>query len=836
MEQKTVVDFISGQVIPATPEEIESTQVMSKMLVEDYGYPKAFIQTRPQHKVKVRPSDSQGHFPVDIVIFKSEAKLEGEIEIIVECKRKDRKDGIKQLHTYMQMTSATLGVWFNGEERRYFQKVVSKKAGVGPVEFLEIPNIPKFGERLEDIGLFKRKDLKPTHNLKSIMTAIRNHMAGNAVGATRDEAIATAMINLIFCKLYDEKYKEAEAKVDFRIGVNEPAKDAMLRINNLFELVKEKWPFIFGRNEKLAIDEESLKFAVGELQMYLILDSERDVIADAFEVFIGSSLKGDQGQFFTPRNAVRVAIQALNPQPDDVLIDPACGSGGFLIEALRHKWALLNDRAKKLRWPQKELAGEQTKAAVSTVRGIEKDTFLAKVAKSYMAIIGDGHGHIYCEDSLAEKTSWSQAAQQNVPFGTFDIVVANPPYGDDIRVKGEEKLGQYTLAGKDGKAAKNGVRPDKLFVERCYDLLKPGGKMALVLIETYFHSPSGQDVLNFLKNGKEGTSNNIQMVIDLPHNTFRPHCNAKTVIVIVQKGVPQQKTVKLCVAEQMGHNHRGEPLFRLDPVSNAFTDTVWDDLDTILNELRGEVPPEKQIYTFDVPYEEMEAASIFVPRYFWKNFDTIINQELNQLRGTDLEVRLVPIKDLISTGDLTTFDGHGSPPAHLKKAGKLPYVRVADIVSWHVYKNPMSLVPASLYDEMVRKDKVSLPRDILFVKRGSYRIGSCAMVSPHDGKMILTREILTLRANPNGPMRLSPFELLYGLTHRLAQRQVDNKVMIDTTLPNIGDRWKEIKIPILVKESERKKLISKLEESFAMSWKSEEILTEVQDRYGEVTM
>jgi type I restriction enzyme M protein len=233
-KETKVVDYISEIEIKASPEEIEATQVFSRLLVEDYGYPKDHIQTRPQFRVKVRPSDTKKEYPVDIAIFPNSRKNEDEVYIIVECKKKMRRDGKTQLQDYLRFSKAYLGVWFNGEERLFLRKIEE----AGRIEFEEIPNIPQFGQRLEDIGRFKRKDLKATHNLKSTFKAIRNHLAANTVGATRDEVLAQQLINLIFCKIYDERFTEPNDMVEFRAGIEEEAEEVKRRIAGLFEKVK----------------------------------------------------------------------------------------------------------------------------------------------------------------------------------------------------------------------------------------------------------------------------------------------------------------------------------------------------------------------------------------------------------------------------------------------------------------------------------------------------------------------------------------------------------------------------------------------------------------------
>ena len=289
-----ITDFISNKEVKATSEEMEAVQVFSKQLVEDYNYPKEYIQTRPQFRVRARPSDIKKEYSVDIAVFSSKQKREDDIYIIVECKKKNRKDGKTQLQDYLRFSKAFLGVWFNGDERIFLRKIEKG----GKVEFEEIPNIPQFGQRIEDIGKFKRESLKTTHNLKATFKAIRNYLAANAVGATRDESLAQQLINLIFCKLYDEKFTEKKDIVTFRAGVGEDPKKVENRILDLFNKVKTKYKEVLDDDDSIILDANSIVYVVGEIQNYDFGKTERDVVADAFEIFIGKALKGFLWQLF----------------------------------------------------------------------------------------------------------------------------------------------------------------------------------------------------------------------------------------------------------------------------------------------------------------------------------------------------------------------------------------------------------------------------------------------------------------------------------------------------------------------------------------------------------
>jgi type I restriction enzyme M protein len=580
-EYTAIIDYISGIEVNATPEEIEAVQVFSRQLVEDYGYPKEHIQTRPQHRVKVRPSDTKKEYPVDIAVFLNQLKDDDGLYIIVECKKKNRKDGRTQLENYLTLSTAYLGVWFNGEERFFIRKFVKSN---GEIIFEEIPNIPKFRQRVEDIGLYKRRDLKPTHNLKAIFKSIRNHLAANTVGATRDEVLAQQLINIIFCKIYDEKYTAPDEIVKFRAGIDEKPKEVEKRILDLFKEVKTNLPEVIDGEDKITLDTKSLMFIVGELQNYSLMESERDVIADAFETFIGHALKGGLGQFFTPRNVVKMIVDILQPSENDKIIDPACGSGGFLIESLKFVWGQVDNKYSKLGWSKVDIAKKQIEVATKNVRGIDKDYFLSKVAKAYMNLVGDGTTGIFCEDSLESPKNWRSEAKSRIELGTFDVLLTNPPFGSTIKVEGEEKLKQFDLAHQwkkkktDNEFEKGNIKdkeaPQILFIERCLQLLKVGGKMAVVLPDGIFGNETESYVRNWiLKNAK------IIAIIDVPLETFLPHTGTKTSVLILQKiekgKITENYPIFLSIAEYCGHDRRGKEIERDDIPEIAACFNEW---------------------------------------------------------------------------------------------------------------------------------------------------------------------------------------------------------------------------------------------------------------------
>jgi len=560
-----LVDYISGKQVKDGPEERDAVQVFSRMLVEDYGYPKTHIQTRPQYRVKVRPSDTKKEYPVDIAVFGDAKKADDDIYIVVECKKKNRKDGRTQLEDYLRFCKAGLGVWFNGHEHLFLKKIEKG----GKVLFEEIPNIPLYGQRVEDVGLFKRKDLKPATNLKAVFKTMRNFLAANAVGITRDEVFAQQLINLIFCKIYDERFTKPDSMVTFRAGVDEGPKDVKARITTLFDLVKDKYNDVIDKADSIQLDPVSLTHIVGSLQQYALTASDRDAVGEAFETFIGPALKGPQGQFFTPRNVVKMVVDMVDPQADEKIIDPACGSGGFLVEGLRHVWRKVEERGATLGWPEREIDADKQKVAIANFRGIDKDSFLSKVAKSYMAILGDGRGGVYCENSVENPRNWNRKTREAVQLGSFDVVITNPPFGKKLAIQSEEILESFDLGHRwtrdsDGTFVRGTVLdkqpPQILFIERCLDLLRDGGRMGIVLLESIFGMPKYRYVVDYIN--RRGR---ILAVVTLPEDLFQPFTHAKTCVVLIEK-TPQggPYPIFMCDVKWCGHDSRGNPTWTLD--------------------------------------------------------------------------------------------------------------------------------------------------------------------------------------------------------------------------------------------------------------------------------
>lgn len=803
-----IFDFISGQMVKDSPEERDAVQVFSRRLVEDFGYPKEHIQTRPQYRVRCRPSDEDKSYPVDIAVFRDPMKIEDGLQIIVECKQKTRKDGIHQLKLYLDMSPAEIGVWFNGDEHEYLRKIHHKN---GKRTYEPLPAIPRFGQRIEDIGLYKRQDLRKPSNLKAVFRDLRNHLAGMTTGITRDEALAQEIINLLFCKILDEQETEPDQMVTFRAGVDEKPEAVRQRILKIFERVKSAtYEDVFVESDTINLDAESLRYVVGELQSYCVMDADRDAIGDAFEVFIGPALRGAEGQFFTPRNVVKMLVELVDPKPGEKIIDPACGSGGFLIAALEHVWGQLRQEAKRKNWTERQLMRREVEVATSCFRGLDKDAFLAKVCKAYMALIGDGRGGVFCANGLARPEEWSFKVQDKIGLGEFDVVFSNPPFGQDIVVKGERMLSQFELAHKwkRDKETKEWVNtgavyeqqpPQLLFLERCLQLLKPGGRLGLVFPESLLGNPSYEHVHSFLAGRAT-----LDAVVTMPESLFKTSgkggTHTKVCVMVIRKTIDSEsQAIFMADAKWCGHDSRGNPTLRKDESGEVI---LLDDVPTIKNRYLAMIAGDKKQDHLGFWLKRRQVKNnIFVPKYY----NPEIEARLKQLQSTH---KVESVGELVVNGVLSVTTG-----VEVGKmaygTGKIPFIRTSDISNWEIKADFKHGVSDAIYDDWSSKLDVQAG-DILMVKDGTYLVGTTAIVTESDLPMLFQSHLYCIRSLDHS--RIDPFLLLAVLNTSVVKAQIKAKQFTQDIIDTLGRRLMELRLPFPRDASRCKKVAKETRE------------------------
>jgi len=645
----------------------------------------------------------------------------------------------------------------------------------------------------------KRKDLISTNNLKSIFDEIRNYLAGNAKGITRDETLAQELINILFCKIQDEITKRPEDMLSFYALSNEKPQITHKRILSYFnnEVRKEYGDVL--RDSEITLDPECVYFIVSKLQRFCITDAERDVIGDAFEAFIGPALRGGEGQFFTPKNVVKMVIDILNPKLTDNIIDPACGSGGFLIMALY-------DILEKIRCIRtlspKQVTEKFMKIANDHIRGIDKDRFLSRVTKAYMAIIGDGRGGIFCEDSLDIPENWNKDTQSKIKLDQFDIVMTNPPFGAKIPITGKDKLTQYKLGHvwtadkkKNKWVMQNDLLPAQppqiLFIERCFQLLKDGGRIGIVLPEGIFGNPSDRYIWELVF-----AEAKILAIVSVPQETFQPSTHTKTSILFLEKTKPNKDyDVFMAVAEKAGHNKNGKVIYNINKDGSLVLDekgnkTIDDDLPAVSRNYltyTTEKHFNQSHLGFLVNSKKIKEEYILIPEYF----NPEINQQIDHLKKTG-KYDFYTLEDLENRKIISIKRGN-EIGSQFYGTGDVPFVRTSDIVNWEIKIDPVKCVANEVYEMF--KDKQGIKsNDILFVNDGTFLIGRTAMVTELDMKIIIQSHVKRLRVEKND--LLDCYLLFYLLNTDIVRKQIEAKTFVQATISSIGNRLRETILPI----------------------------------------
>lgn len=448
-----VADFLTGKFTKDTPEEYVR-QNIEKALVRQYRYERE--DCAPEFPIKVGSSRKR----VDIAVFwTGQAHSQESAYIIVETKKpgttpSSASEGIAQLHSYMaSCLNVEYGIWTNGDDRVCF----AKRAKDGGYSFEEIIDIPAFGQREIDAQRPKRSDLKPAtgDNLMFAFRRCHNYIAANE-GKQKPEAF-WELLKLIFAKIEDERSQQLNFYVTPTERANSTsAVSAKARIQELFtERVFKKYPTIFGSNDQeIDLRPAVVAYVTSQLQGFSLLASPVDVKGIAYEQIVGANLRGDRGEFFTPRNACRAAVRMLDPKPGERVLDPACGTGGFLITAMNHALGYIEDQHRQS-WANPSLGTDaerfelyraRTEYLSQCVLGIDLNPGLVRAAKMNMVMNNDGSGGLWQANSLDNPHRWNENLRTSVPLGSVDVIVSNPPFGANIVIDDEEILSQYDLA------------------------------------------------------------------------------------------------------------------------------------------------------------------------------------------------------------------------------------------------------------------------------------------------------------------------------------------------------------------------------------------------------
>jgi type I restriction enzyme M protein len=574
--------------IPLTPEEMVRQQYL-QVLVEEYGF--NHEQIAEEMEVTGRGS---AQARADFVIWRTPQDKTAEKSplIVVECKADNvtiDRTVYAQGENYARLTNAPFFVTHNHRETRYWRVLHEKM----PKHVEEIDGIPhadatdkEIRELIERLKVFKEDEfadlLHQCHNV------IRNREKRDPVAAFDEIA------KILFVKVFVERELKTKKKRK-NLFSEEFLKDQIGNnpLEELFQKTKEHYKAdrIFEFDEKLNLKPATGFEIVRLLERYNLSDTSEDIKGIAFERFLGKTFRGEIGQFFTPRPIVEFMVRMVGPKEGEVICDPASGSGGFLIrffEIVRQQILADADRQyqeykakiegdKKLS-PEKKATMLRTKfdeiqatldhdcdgsrlwtLANRCIYGTDANDRMARTSKMNMIMHGDGHGGVHHHDGFLNVNGIFE--------DRFDIILTNPPFGANVEpsdkileeqvalpdevereyariygspykealahvraAKGKPIASLFELPKSKGNVVGK-IKTEILFIERCLDLLKPGGRMGIVLPEGVFNNPSLAYVREFCENRAF-----IRAVVSLPQETFfSSGASVKASLLFLQK-------------------------------------------------------------------------------------------------------------------------------------------------------------------------------------------------------------------------------------------------------------------------------------------------------------
>jgi type I restriction enzyme M protein len=609
---------------------------------------------------------------------------------------------------------------------------------------------------------------------KQVFRYLRDYLAGQFVGATRDDVLLEELLKCLFCKLYLETTGR-------KLRRNSDVFELAQEIRSVFQMVKSDFPSIYEKDDEILLDPEALNTVMKECYFSLV-DSSSDPIGDAFEVFVGSESRSRSGQFFTPRIIMDFLVKVVDPKPGETIIDPACGAGGFLASVGRYYLA----------------SGISINELISIVSrsfyAIDKDKYLVKLAKLHISLLTKGHPKVILGDSLSLRNG-NVLLDKQLPKEGFDVLLTNPPFGTRIVAANPQTLRKFILARKweydhniktwqVTDLIKKQIPPQVLFVERCLSLLKEGGRLGMVVPESLLSNKGYRYVVEFLQRESE-----VEAVIGMPEALFKTSgkggTHTKTCLLIARKfpsGKRRTKFIFMAEAKWCGHDSRARiipkndiPIIQ-DNLSNFKKDKTFD----------------QSALGFTVHRDKI-SENILSPGYY----DPEIDVQLNSLEKSHMLITFGELVDrgviTISTGDEVGKLAYGT--------GDIPFIRTSDISNWELKSDPKHAIDQVYYEQLREKQDVQ-EGDILMVKDGTYLVGTCALVTEYDTQIVYQSHLYKIRVGQN-TMGINPFLLIAILSSSVVQKQVKSKQFTQDIIDSLGDRINELVLPIPKSKAKR---------------------------------
>lgn len=618
---------------------------------------------------------------------------------------------------------------------------------------------------------------------KDTFNDIRNFLAGRFVGATRDEFLLEELIKLIFCKRVSDIIRSSPREA---IELSNAYRKA-------FKKVVEIYPDIYDDpNCEIALDPVSIKFVDDKLNNIDFENIERDIIGDAYEIFMGDVIKGQSGQFFTPQNAAEMLVRMTTPKTTQSILDLTCGAGGFLVAVLKY-------------WKHNKCDISQ---GIKNLYGIDKDKFLTRLAKIHLACLAGGGSKIFCADSLEWDTDVLGSAEN-----AYDLILTNPPFGVNIQSGTKETLQKFETAHKIKKnkdhtwkyssEINENVPPQVVFLEQSIRLLKEDGLLGIVVPESLISSKKYMHSVIYILR-----TCSIVSVIGMPEELFKTSgkggTHTKTCLMVLRKRKQKEFTlgdesipaynIFMAEAKWCGHDSRGKAI-------------PHDDLPAITeNYLAFQNRKNNKENTLGFEISSLSIENYVLAPRAYALMATGVKEK------NDDQYIFVCIKDLIrenvleiSTGDEVGKLAYGT--------GSIPFIRTSDISNWEIKSDPKHLLSDEIYSSLSKKQDVR-EGDILMVKDGSYLIGTCAMVSQYDTKIVFQSHFYKIRVSEENRYHLDRYYLLAALSSDFLRKQIESKTFSQDIINSLGDRLKDLIIPIHKNIREVNRISAMVKKSF----------------------
>ena len=694
----------------------------------------------------------------DIVVYKKEKTP----FIVVECKRPDIsnaeiKQSIEQLFGYANTLKADYAILVAGDI-----KIAFDTHRYPPLERERniIADIPiNYGDIIKYRYTKKGKyDLIAITKNQLLQKFKQCHDTLWEGGKRNPVEAFDEMSKLMFCKIYDERFHTSiDEPYSFQIGTGENTNEVYDKIKNIYDNARKKDSIVF--RDDIKIDPPILFSIVEILQAISLYDTELDAKGAAFENFLGTVFRGEMGQYFTPRQIIEFMINILSPTEKDVIIDPACGSGGFLIYIMDH----IKKRLEK-KLGEKDGYNAWFTFATSNLFGIEVNEQLSRISMMNMILHDDGHTNIINYDALDNLEKINPEFQ-----GKFSLLLTNPPFGAYIEESEKSYLTSYELS-KDKKRQNTGI----IYIERCYQLLENGGRMGIILPEFVLTHKTTKPIRDYIK-----THFKILAVVSLPEGCFSHYgTGLKTSILFLKKvNPPIDYPIFLAEFLHVGYDTTGRP----DSNDSEQILTAWSNFNNNKNQ---EVICKKPICFVNTSSTLKDRLD---PHYYLPKFTEYDKYISNW----------VPLKfftPFIKSG----FTPRAKSEDYSEKNNKnaIPFIRIIDLTE----SNKIDFLKTYYIKKEIHEGYMSgsqlKQNDVLVIIAGT--IGDVYLYED-TREANINQAIAIIRIDKN---KILPEFLMYCLRSKLCQIQFD-RVKRAITRSNINlEELGEIKIPQLDKEKQ----------------------------------